>query len=346
MRGCTAEECRQKNARSVHSLNRRVPGRDYFPESVFSRRSPEECDAGSEKGIVQPAPRGPVIAVEHLTYTYPHAPRPAVSDVSFTVEPGEVFGLLGPSGAGKSTTQRVLTRLNRRFSGRVTVLSRPLADWDYSFYERIGVGFEQPNHYLRLTGRENLEFFASLYPGPTRTPGELLEQVGLKEAADVRVAEYSKGMKMRLNFVRALLHDPMVLFFDEPTAGLDPVNASVLKDLIRAEQRAGRTILLTTHNMADVEELCERAGFLVAGELRVVDSTRALKAKYGQRLVRVEYSTEGGGVSAAEFALDGLGRDPAFQRLLEDETIVSIHSQEAGLNRVFAEVTGVHLTDA
>jgi fluoroquinolone transport system ATP-binding protein len=285
-----------------------------------------------------------VIQVESLTYTYPGAGTPAVSGVSFSVSPGEVFGLLGPSGAGKSTTQRVLTRLNRRFRGTVEVLSKRLEEWDHSLYEHIGVGFELPNHYLRLTGRENLDFFASLFQGTTRAPDELLERVGLADAAGVRVADYSKGMKMRLNFVRALLNDPEVLFLDEPTAGLDPVNADVLKDLIRAERTKGKSILLTTHNMSDVEELCDRVGFLVAGEMRVVDTPQDLRARHGRRTVRVEYSEADGAAGTADFPFDGLARNAAFLRLLEERSIRSIHSQEAGLNRVFAEVTGVRLT--
>lgn len=287
-----------------------------------------------------------MIEVESLTYTYPGADAPAVSGVSFGVSPGEVFGLLGPSGAGKSTTQRVLTRLNRRFLGTVQVLSKRLEDWDHSLYEHIGVGFELPNHYLRLTARENLDFFASLFRGPTRAPDELLERVGLSDAAGERVADYSKGMKMRLNFVRALLNDPGVLFLDEPTAGLDPVNASVLKDLIRAERLRGKTILLTTHNMSDVEELCDRVGFLVAGEMRVVDTPQDLRARYGRKTVRVEYSVEDGAAGTEEFPFDGLGRNGAFLQLLEERPIRSIHSQEANLNRVFAEVTGVRLPEA
>jgi fluoroquinolone transport system ATP-binding protein len=285
-----------------------------------------------------------MIQVEQLTYRYPGAARPAVSDVSFTVAPAEIFGLLGPSGAGKSTTQRVLTRLNRRFQGTVQVLSRRIEVWDHSFYEHIGVGFELPNHYLRLTGRENLDFFASLFSQTTCPSGEWLERVGLGDAAEERVADYSKGMKMRLNFARALLNDPKVLFLDEPTAGLDPVNSSVLKDLIRAEREKGKTILLTTHNMADVDELCDRVGFLVDGELGVTDVPAELKARYGRRSVRVEYSEEDDSPVSAEFPLNGLGRNEAFLRILTERRVRSLHSQEASLDRVFADVTGARLT--
>jgi fluoroquinolone transport system ATP-binding protein len=269
-----------------------------------------------------------------------------VSDVSFTVSPGEIFGLLGPSGAGKSTTQRVLTRQNRRFQGGIEVLSKPLESWDHTFYERIGVGFELPNHFLRLTGRENLEFFASLYPGRKRSVADLLDVVGLGDAAEVRVGAYSKGMMMRLNFVRALVHDPSVLFLDEPTAGLDPVNAAVIKQLIRDERARGKTILLTTHNMSDVDELCDRVGFLVAGRMSVVDAPAELKAKHGSRSVLVEYVADTGAVESARFPLDGLGRREDFIRLLDAHPIRSLHSQEASLDHVFAAVTGVELDSA
>lgn len=284
-----------------------------------------------------------MITVRNLTYFYPGASTPAVLDVSFTVTPGEIFGLLGPSGAGKSTTQKVLTGQHRRYQGEVVLLSRNLTSWDHSLYEHIGVGFELPNHFLRLTGRENLAFFGSLYPVATRDPMELLELVGLTHAADTRVDEYSKGMQMRLGFVRALLHDPEVIFLDEPTAGLDPVNAGVLKDLIREQQELGRTILLTTHNMMDVEQLCDRVGFLVRGAMSVVDAPRALKARYGQRSVQVRYANEAGLGASTDFPLDGLGHDAAFLELLRSCRIESLHSQEASLDRVFADVTGTSL---
>lgn len=285
-----------------------------------------------------------MIHVQDLTYVYPGAEVPAVSSVSFTVARGEIFGLLGPSGAGKSTIQRVLTRQNRRFRGAARVLDRALDSWDHTFYEHIGVGFEMPNHYPRLTGRENLEFFASLYRGPTRSAVELLELVGLGNAANERVGEYSKGMQTRLNFVRALQHDPTVLFLDEPTAGLDPVNAAVIKDLILEERAGGATVLLTTHNMADVDELCDRVGFLVEGRMSVVDPPHELKARHGKRTVRVQYVTEAGAADTAEFSLDGLAHDRGFLELLDSRPIRSLHSQEANLNQVFADVTGAQLT--
>jgi fluoroquinolone transport system ATP-binding protein len=284
-----------------------------------------------------------MIQVDNLTYRYPGADGPAVSGVSFGVSPGEIFGLLGPSGAGKSTTQRVLTRQNRRFGGTVEVLSRALGTWDHGLYQHIGVDFETPCHYLTLTGRENLEFFASLYPGPTREPSELLELVGLEGEAEKRVGEYSKGMQRRLNFARALLHDPAVLFLDEPTAGLDPVHAGMVKSLVRDQRERGKTILLTTHNMVDVDELCDRVGFLVEGRMSLVDDPDALKTRYGRRSVRVGYSRGSGSLEFEEFPLDGLAQDHRFLQILDTFPIRSLHSQEASLDRVFADVTGVQL---
>jgi fluoroquinolone transport system ATP-binding protein len=315
----------------------RLLGDTYRRQSAMRPRSQPELEA------VSTAPATAVIDVRDLTYVYPGATSAAVSSVRFTVSRGEIFGLLGPSGAGKSTTQRVLTRQNRRFRGTVTVLSRKLESWDHSYYERIGVHFELPNHYLRLTGRENLDFFRSLYCVPTRSTDELLAAVGLGDAADERVGEYSKGMKVRLNFARAIAHDPSLLFLDEPTAGLDPVNAARIRDLIRYERERGKTIFLTTHNMMDVDELCDRVAFVVAGRMSVIDAPRNLKDEYGSRRVRVEYERDGCDEASAEFPLDGLGRNSNFMELLESHTIRSIHSLEASLDRVFAEVTGVQL---
>lgn len=287
-----------------------------------------------------------VISVDGVYYTYPKAERSAVNNVSFAVRKGEIFGLLGPSGAGKSTIQKILTRQFRQVpKGKVTILGKSLGDWGHNYYERIGVGFELPNHYLRLSGLENLRFFASLYSRKTRDPHELLAAVGLEKAATKRVSEYSKGMMMRLNFIRALLHDPEILFFDEPTSGLDPVNARIVKDIIRALQAEGKTIVLTTHNMFDVEELCERCGFMVGGEMKILDSVAALKARYGKRSVRMTYG-QPGLERSADFPLEKLGDNAEFLKLARSEDIRTLHSQEATLDHVFTQVTGVELSAA
>jgi fluoroquinolone transport system ATP-binding protein len=288
-------------------------------------------------------PQETAIQVESLVYAYPGAETPAVRGVSFAVGQGEIFGFLGPNGAGKSTTQKILIGILKGYEGKVRVLGRDLCGEGAEYYEHIGVGFELPNHFVKLTALENLRFFASFYNQPTHDPRELLARVGLAEHADRRVDQFSKGMKMRLNFVRALLHDPEVLFLDEPTTGLDPVNARVLKDLILEQKERGKSIFLTTHNMHDAEELCHRVAFLVDGEIKLIDEPKKLRSDRSRRRVVVEY-LEDGLLRSRELPLDDLGRNQNFLDLLRDREIVSLHSQEPTLEDLFIQATGRKLT--
>ena len=280
-----------------------------------------------------------MITVNDLTFTYAKTTRPAVHAASFQIEKGEIFGFLGPNGAGKSTTQKILIGLLKNYQGQISVFGRDLNQWGSDYYERVGVSFEVPNHFLKLTALENLGYFAALYSRPTRKPQELLERVGLGEDGKTLVAQFSKGMKNRLNVVRALLHDPDLLFFDEPTSGLDPVNARGIKDLIREQKEAGKTIFLTTHNMNVAEELCDRVAFIVDGEIKLIDAPRQLKLSHGEAKVRVEFGANGQRAQS-EFALEALGQDTAFIELLRSEKIQTIHTLEASLEDIFIRVTG------
>ena len=279
------------------------------------------------------------IDVDGLTFTYASGTTPAVRDLSFRISRGEIFGFLGQSGAGKSTTPKVLIGLLRGYRGAVSVLGRDLAAWGADYYERIGVSFELPNHYLRLTGAENLSYFRALYRGETRQPEALLEMVGLAEDGERLVSEYSKGMKTRLGVARALLNDPRLIFLDEPTAGFDPVSGRRIRNLIREMQQAGRTVFLTTHDMTVADELCDRVAFIVNGEIRLVESPHDLKLAHGARTVAVEYDLAGN-PGQGEFPLDGLGGDPEFLTLLREATVHTLHTQEATLEDVFLRVTG------
>ncbi|MFC7620916.1 ABC transporter ATP-binding protein [Microlunatus sp. GCM10028923] len=285
-----------------------------------------------------------MITVEGLTFRYPGSAEPAVRGMDFEVGRGEIFGFLGPSGAGKSTTQKILIGLLTGHGGRISVWDREPADWGPDYYERVGVSFELPNHYLKLTARENLEFFASLYAGPTRDPIELLDLVGLADDADTRVGKFSKGMQMRLVFVRALLHDPELLFLDEPTSGLDPTNARKVKDIVLAEKARGKTVFLTTHDMATADELCDRVAFVVDGRIVALNSPRALKVERSQRRVRVEYRDGGGDLAHRDFGMDRLAENDDFLSLLKNQAVETIHSKEATLDDVFVEATGRRLT--
>jgi fluoroquinolone transport system ATP-binding protein len=221
----------------------------------------------------------------------------------------------------------------------VRVRAREVAAWTADDYERIGVSFEAPNHFLKLTGLENLRYFAALYRGATRAPAALLEGVGLESDGHRRVGEYSRGMKCRLSIARSLLNNPDVIFLDEPTGGLDPLNAERVRNLIRAERHGGTTVFLTTHDMAAADELCDRVAFIVDGRIACVDSPRALKLAHGERTVRVEYRS-GDRSTHSDYPLDGLADNGAFQRVLRECDVQTIHTREATLADVFIRVTG------
>jgi fluoroquinolone transport system ATP-binding protein len=280
-----------------------------------------------------------LIEVSNLFFSYPKISQPTLKGMSFEVRAGEIFGFLGPSGAGKSTTQKILIGLLKEYRGTVSVFGRELSKWKSDYYERVGVSFELPNHFLKLTALENLEYFKSLYQQAGPSPEDLLEMVGLEADGTLLVSQYSKGMKTRLSVARSILHEPELLFLDEPTAGLDPVNARRIKDLIRAKKVQGKTIFLTTHDMQIAEELCDRVGLVVDGEIKLIDTPRNLKLQYGIPQVRVEYRvnshTEG-----EQFALEGLGENPAFLDLLNSHPVETIHTLEATLEDIFIRTTG------
>ncbi len=158
--------------------------------------------------------------------------RPFISGMDFSVSSGEIFGFLGPSEAGKSTLQKILIRMLRTYQGSAMVNGIECKRRTKNFYEDIGIDFEFSTMYERLTARENLQFFSSLYEKESRSIDELLEMAGLKQDADKRVSDYSKGMKSRLNLIKALLHDPLMLCLDEPASGLDPTNSRMMKNMI------------------------------------------------------------------------------------------------------------------
>jgi fluoroquinolone transport system ATP-binding protein len=280
-----------------------------------------------------------MITVNQLHFSYNRAKQPTLKNLNFAVEPGEVFGFLGPSGAGKSTTQKILIGLLKDYQGQVNIFGKNLKDWNSDYYERIGVSFELPNHFLKLTAIENLTYFGSLYSRPPRLPQELLELVNLGNDGKMLVSQYSKGMKNRLNVARSLVNHPDLLFLDEPTSGLDPVNSRRIKDLIKDQQKQGRTIFLTTHDMYVAEELCDRVAFIVDGEIKAMDAPRTLKLRYGTPSVRVEYHLNSH-TEQTEFPLAELGENQAFIDLLRTHEVQTIHTMEATLEDIFIRVTG------
>lgn len=281
-----------------------------------------------------------MIEVENLIFRYPKNDDPTLRGLSFSIDKGEIFGFLGPSGAGKSTAQKVLYKIYHEYKGFVGIDGRDLSDWDDAYFEKIGVGFELPNHYLKLTGKENLDLFASFYNTARRkSPQDLFGMVDLTDAMDKSVESYSKGMKMRLNFIRAIQHDPDILFFDEPTSGLDPVNAHKIKQQILQLKSEGKTIFITTHSMETADEICDRVAFIVDGELRATDTPKNLKKQYGRDAVNVELSNG----QSAEFPLKKLGENPDFLGFINQDEVKRIHTLEATLEEVFIRITGKSL---
>lgn len=283
-----------------------------------------------------------MLEVDRLTFTYPGAAAPAVHDVSFTIPSAAIFGFLGPSGSGKTTVQKVMTRLLPLQHGDVRYDGRPLRGLERSFFAEVGVSFEHPNLFPRLTGRENLEAFLGLYPGEHEHIGELLERVGLGDAADKRAEDYSKGMKQRLVFARAILHRPRYLFLDEPTSGLDPRTARVIMAVIREQKQRGATVLLTTHDMLVADSLADTIAFLHEGTIVACDTPRALKLLHGERSVRVEHRQNGVLASETLF-LDDTDDRRYLAALGASGDIETMHSQEATLDAIFVKLTGKEL---
>ena len=280
-----------------------------------------------------------MIEVENVFLKYPAAKADTIRGISFKVERGEIFGFLGPSGAGKSTMQKILTGVLREYRGSVRVFNCEVKNRVSSYYERIGVDFEFPNFYGKFTALENLNYFASLYSEKTVDPMTLLQKVGLHEDADKRVSSYSKGMKMRLGFVRCLLHNPELLFLDEPTSGLDPSNARILKDMILEQKQMGKTIILTTHNMHDAEELCDRVSFIVDGKIAAIDTPHALHKSGADTKVEYRFISDGREIQRT-CLLSELGASAEFLTALKAGRLQNIHSKEQTLEDVFIQLTG------
>lgn len=285
-----------------------------------------------------------MITVRDLTFTYPGATQETLHGLNFKIAEQEIFGFLGPSGAGKSTTQNILIGLLPDYGGSLQVLGKEVSAWGQDYYEQLGVSFELPNHYLKLSARENLEHFRSLYGGQPHAVDEVLAWVDLADDADKKVEEFSKGMKIRLNVARSLIHKPRLLFLDEPTSGLDPVNARRIKDLILRVRDQGTTVFITTHNMTVADELCDRVAFITDGRISEIDTPDALKKRFGRRDVRVIYQNGSQAQAEREFPLDGLGHNSDFIELLRSASRVeTIHTQETTLENIFITVTGQEL---
>lgn len=263
----------------------------------------------------------------------------AVKGISFAVEAGEIFGFLGPNGAGKTTTILLLTGQLRPTSGRAHVAGCDVVSQRQQLKKRIGVVFEHQNLYDRMSGRGNLAFAAQLYGLNNKRVDAVMERVGLWERAGDLVKRYSNGMKQRLLIARALLHEPRVLFLDEPTKGLDPGVARQIRALITELADQGVTVFLTTHYMEEADQLCQRVAFLNLGRIVALATPDQLKASYDQRSLGV--LLDGG--EQVYLSLDDPADRSQLAELAVSGRIQNVHSAGPTLEDVFIQLTGKEL---
>src|SRR5579872_1538828 len=283
---------------------------------------------------VRAQPSEPMISAKDLGKRYGSVK--AVDGISFEVARGEIFSLLGHNGAGKTTTIRMLTCRIKPSSGTAAVAGFNCATQADRIKPRINLVSQDQNLYERMSGRDNLAFFASLYGTPASRVEELMGIVGMTEVAGRRVKTYSGGMKQRLLIARALVNKPEVLFLDEPTAGLDPASAKEVRTLIKDLSRAGTTVFLTTHYMEEADELSDRVAFLAHGQIVALDSPRELKLRYGQRMATVLLKDR----SEATIALASADDAARMAAWMRDGKVLTVHSQEGTLEDVFIALAG------
>ncbi len=289
----------------------------------------------------------------------------AVDHISFEVRQGEIFGFLGPNGAGKTTTQRMLTTLLEPTAGQIIINGHDLARDAYPVKRQMGLVPEESNVYSELTAWDNLMFTARLYRIPRSERAararELLELFGLWEKRDVKVENFSKGMRRRLSIAMAIIHKPALLFLDEPTPGLDAQSSRTIRDLVRRLNAEGTTIFLTTHQIEEANQLCDRVAIINHGQIAAIDTPERLKRAF-RRVQSVEVALEPDGQKhgPALGALPGVTtsvkmgdkwrlytEDPSALLPLvikyveaHDLRVVSLNTLGPSLEDVFLEITG------
>jgi ABC-2 type transport system ATP-binding protein len=280
----------------------------------------------------------PIIRLKELTVRY--GSFTAVDHLDLQLQRGELFGLLGPNGAGKSTTLRVLIGQLRPGGGQVNVLGHDVVrDWA-TIKPHFGYVPDRENHFDEFTGRKNLEFFARLYQAPRERIVECLGRVELSDAADVPVRGYSLGMKRKLLLARALLHRPAVLYLDEPTANLDVHSAAVVRRILRDLVGEGCTVLLTTHNMVEVEEICDRVAILCRGRLVALGTPLGLRLEHAER--KVDVILDDG--ARLVYDLDQAEQRQALAGQVADGRIASLKTREFNFHQAFLKLTGSEFT--
>jgi ABC-2 type transport system ATP-binding protein len=261
----------------------------------------------------------------------------AVDGLDLDIRRGELFGLIGPNGAGKSTTIRVLIGQRRPSGGSVSIAGHDVVrEWS-KIKPQFGYVPDRENHFEEFTGRRNLEFFGQLYGVPKLRAAAVLKMVELDEAADLPVRGYSLGMRKKLLLARALLHEPQLLYLDEPTANLDIQSADVVHRILRERVKLGATVVMTTHDMDEVERICDRVGIVCRGKLVALDSPLALRQEHTER--KVDVICKDG--ERMVFDMDDPANRASLAELVKAGEVASVRTREFDFHATFLKLTGL-----
>jgi len=276
------------------------------------------------------------IEIQKLSHRY--GDHQVLNHIDLKVGKGEIMGLLGPSGTGKTTLIKILTGQLAQTEGKAFLLGEDTEHLNTA-YKKVGMLLDQLGLYERLSCYDNLKLFGDIYGVDKKKIDEVLERVGLCDARKKAVLKLSKGMRQRLLFARAILHDPEVLFLDEPTGGLDPGVMREIHKMILEQKARGTTIFLTTHNMEEAEKLCDHVALLYGGRIVEYGNPREICVRYDhQRRIQVLLQND------REVVLTNSSKAAeAMAEILSSEKVISIHTTEPDLETVFMELTGTKL---
>ncbi|KRD87919.1 bacitracin ABC transporter ATP-binding protein [Bacillus sp. Root147] len=278
-----------------------------------------------------------VIEVKNLTKVFSN--KVVLKDVTFEVKKGETFGFLGPSGSGKTTTIKILTSQLIHTKGEITIFEEPLQKQTTKNYlKKVGILTDNSTLYERLSVYQNLLLYCKLYEVSVTRIDEVLEDVNLLNDKKTIVQKLSKGMRQRVVLARAFLHKPKILFLDEPTSALDPVNTKHIYKGLRKLNEQGTTIFLTTHDMVEAEELCNRVAFLHQGEIKLLDTPKNLRLQFSQKSISLIVG-DGNSVTVKN---DEQGAKQ-ISDYMKSGQLLSIHSNEPTLGDIFVQLTGSEL---
>ena len=275
----------------------------------------------------------PVLSMEGVCLSF--GAKRVLDGLAFSVARGESFGFLGPSGAGKTTTIKLLTRQLVKDAGRINLFGRPIENASDVDYERIGILSDTSALYERMSIEDNLRLYAKIRGRGEGDISRLLERMNLSRDRKTLVKNCSKGMRQRAALLAALIHSPELLFLDEPTSGLDPAARAEVHRMLAELKAAGTTVFLTTHDMAEADEVCDRIGILDAGRIAAEGEPESLKLRFARNRVVVTTRTRG----VIEATKDAAAADK-LRELFAAGEVLSIHSDEPNLEEVFLELTG------